>query len=1087
MEEQKIDAQTSGDDVKMKSEKELKKEAARLAKLEKFKKKQEKLEQDKTKCSDSSKSKDKVKKEKKEKTVIIYERDIPKGEKKDVSSDPMPDSYSPKYVEAIWYDWWMKQGFFKPEYGRPNGDILAPNEKGRFMMVIPPPNVTGVLHLGHALTNAIEDSLTRYNRMCGRTTLWNPGCDHAGISTQIVVEKKLWRENKITRHSLGREKFVEEVWKWKNEKGDAIYEQLKRLGVSVDWDRAVFTMDPKMCTAVTEAFVRLHERGLIYRTKRLVNWSCTLRSAISDIEVNKIELSGRTLLTVPNYEEKIEFGVLHMFAYPIEDPESDGPKEIIVATTRIETMLGDTAIAVHPNDQRYKSLHGKFAKHPFVERRIPIILDEYVEMDFGTGAVKITPAHDPNDYEIGIRHSLPFINMITDDGLIDSNCGKFTGMKRFHARKEMITELTTLGLYHGCKDNPMVVPVCERSKDIIEPLVKYQWYVNCQDIAKRSVDVVRQKQLKIIPPMHEKTWYRWMENIQDWCISRQNWWGHRIPIYFGKVKGEDTQISSEEQLNQHWFSGRNEEEARSKAASQFNVPPEQIELKQDEDVLDTWFSSGLFPFAIFGWPGNTVDLQAFFPGTLLETGQDIIFFWVARMVMLSMLLLDKLPFDTVYLHSIIRDAHGRKMSKSLGNVIDPVHVINGITLEDLHQTVYSGNLNENETERAIKGQKADFPNGIPECGTDALRFGLLAYTLQGRDINLDIKRIEGYRNFCNKLWNAIKFTLMTLKPNFKPNGHQNVLTGHESNLDRWILSAAYNSTKLINEAFEEYRFADITDVLFDFWMYKFCNTYLECIKPVMQAEETNPDSANAARQTLYTVIDVALRLLHPLMPFITEELYQRLPRRDPTNDQPSISVTSYPSLDQFQWTRDEQLEQDVEFMEKVIHNIRSLRSEYNLAKTPVELYLRIEESLSKQLEPYLETIQVRKLIFCKIIKIFLIIFQVLTYCSSIQVLLATVDNVLPPEGCAIVHVSEHCQAFMLLRGLIDINKETERLKSKQEKISSSLDKLKESMSIVDYDQKVPIDIQQSHEEKLNQLNAELDKVIVALQGLSTIG
>lgn len=972
MEEQKVETTGPGGE-KVKSEKELKKEAARLAKLEKFKKKQEKMEQEKKQKAESQNEKEKPKKEKKEKVVISYVRPIARGEKKDVSSDPMPESYSPQYVEAVWYEWWMKQGFFKPEYTAPGGNILTPNPKGRFVMVIPPPNVTGVLHLGHALTNAIEDCLTRWHRMCGRTTLWNPGCDHAGIATQIVVEKKLWSEKKITRHELGREKFVQEVWKWKNEKGDFIYEQLKKLGVSVDWDRATFTMDPKMCTAVTEAFVRLHERGLIYRTKRLVNWSCTLRSAISDIEVNKIELTGRTFLSVPNYAEKVEFGVLHMFAYRIEDPDPDGPKEIIVATTRIETMLGDTAVAVHPNDARYKSLHGKFAQHPFVNRRIPIILDDYVEMDFGTGAVKITPAHDPNDYEIGKRHSLPFINMITDDGLIDANCGRFSGLKRFDARKEVIKDLTTLGLYHGAKDNPMVVPVCDRSKDIIEPLVKYQWYVDCQEIGKRSVEVVRSEALKIIPPMHNKTWYRWMENIQDWCISRQNWWGHRIPIYFGKVKGEDTLIASEEELNQHWFSGRNEEEARAKAAAKFNVAPEMIELKQDEDVLDTWFSSGLFPFAIFGWPEKTTDLEAFFPGTLLETGQDIIFFWVARMVMLSLLLCETLPFDTVYLHSIIRDAHGRKMSKSLGNVIDPLHVISGISLEDLHQTVYGSNLNPNEVERAIKGQKADFPNGIPECGTDALRFGLLAYTLQGRDINLDIKRIEGYRNFCNKLWNAIKFTLLTLGSNFKPNPHGNILTGQESNIDRWILSCLHQATQTINEAFGEYRFADITDVLFDFWLYKFCNTYLECIKPVTQGEDSSPVAGNAARQTLYTVVDVALRLLHPLMPFISEELYQRLPRRDAASDPPSIVVTSYPSVEQFPFSRDEQLELDVAFMEKVIHNVRSLRSEYNLAKTPVELFLRFDSSsnLDQVLQPYLEIIQVpnKKYVALKLIDI----------------------------------------------------------------------------------------------------------------------
>lgn len=943
--------------VPVKSEKELKKEAAKLAKLEKFMLKQQKMEEEAKKKAASAAPK----KEKKEKTVVIYTKNIPKGHKKDVTSEPMPNGYSPKYVEAVWYDWWTEQGFFKPEYNAPGGDISVPNPKGSFVMVIPPPNVTGYLHLGHALTNAIEDCVTRWNRMRGLTTLWNPGCDHAGISTQIVVEKKLWREKKLTRYDLGREKFVEEVWKWKNEKGDRIYEQLKILGVSTDWSRATFTMDPKMCVAVTEAFVKLHEKGLIYRAKRLVNWSCTLKSAISDIEVNKMELTGSTKLTVPNYSEPVEFGVLHLFAYEIDSPDSSGPKEIVVATTRIETMLGDTAIAVHPNDERYKSLHGKFAKHPFItDRKLPIILDDYVEMEFGTGAVKITPAHDPNDYEIGVRHSLPFINIITDDGLIAPGCAQFSGMKRFDARKSIIKELTALNLYRECKDNPMVVPICDRSKDIIEPLIKYQWYVDCKEIGARSAEVVRNGELKIVPPLHEKTWYRWMDGIRDWCISRQNWWGHRIPIYYATIKGRPAALDDEEEINRHWISGRNESEARTKAAAKFGVPEADVTLEQDEDVLDTWFSSGLFPFAIFGWPEKTQDLQAFFPGHLLETGSDIIFFWVARMVMLSLLLCDQLPFKTVYLHSIIRDAHGRKMSKSLGNVIDPVHVINGISLPDLHKTLYESNLNETEIERAKKGQKADFPNGIPECGTDALRFGLLAYTLQGRDINLDIKRIEGYRNFCNKLWNAIKFTMMTLKDDFKPNPANQILTGSESKMDLWILSCAHQATKTVNESFVNYQFAEITDILYDFWLYKFCNTYLECIKPITQAEQDNPEAANAARQTLYTVVDIGLRLLHPLMPFITEELFQRLPRRSVSTDPPSICVTPYPEVNQFGWARDEQLEQDVAFMEKIVHDVRSCRTEHNLAKTKVPVTLRFvaQSGLLQRVQPFLNSIQV---------------------------------------------------------------------------------------------------------------------------------
>ena len=721
-------------------------------------------------------------------------------------------------------------------------------------------------------------------------------------------------------------------------------------GVSVDWSRATFTMDPKMCKAVIETFVRLHEQGLIYRSKRLVNWSCTLRSAISDIEVNKIELNGRTFLSVPNYDQKVEFGVLHNFAYKIEGSDD----EIVVATTRIETMLGDTAVAVHPSDTRYSHLQGKHLLHPFMSRKLPIVSDEFVDMNFGTGAVKITPAHDHNDYEVGKRHNLPFINIITDSGLIADNCGQFSGQKRFDARKAVLEALKQKGLYRGSVDNPMVVPICQRSNDIIEPLIKYQWYVDCKDMARRAVDVVRKGELRLIPEMYEKIWYHWLENIRDWCISRQNWWGHRIPVYFAKVKGHTPE--NVDQADEHWISGRNEEEARLKAAKKFNVQPDDIELTQDEDVLDTWFSSGQFPYAIFGWPDQTKDLELFYPGNLLETGHDIIFFWVARMVMMGLTLMDKLPFKEVYLHSMIRDAHGRKMSKSLGNVIDPIDVINGISLEALHKRLeMDTNLDSKEIDRAKMGQKADFPNGIPECGTDAMRFALCAYLTPGRDINLDIKRVEGYRHFCNKLWNAVKFTLMTLGPDFIPNP-TNELTGSESKIDLWILSCLFTATDSTNKGFENYELTQSTNACYHFWLYQLCDLYLEAVKPVIQSND--PKAINASKQTLYTCVDVGLRLLHPFMPFITEELFQRLPRR--TNaEPPSISVTPYPEVDQFKWKHDQQLESDISFMQDIIHNVRSLRSEYNLSKIKVNLYLKFDGSVTqKRLEPFIETIKV---------------------------------------------------------------------------------------------------------------------------------
>lgn len=518
--------------------------------------------------------------------------------------------------------------------------ILDENPNGKFVMVIPPPNVTGSLHLGHGLTCAIQDSITRWHRMNGKTTLWIPGCDHAGIATQVVVEKKIWREEKRTRHDLGRQEFINKIWSWKNEKGDRIYEQFRRLGSSVDWSRTFFTMDPSMTKAVTEAFVRMHEDGSIYRSSRLVNWSCALRSAISDIEVDKVEVAGRTFLSIPGYTDKVEFGVLVSFAYRVEGTA----EEIVVATTRIETMLGDTAIAVHPNDARYKHLHGKFVVHPFTDRKLPIVVDDFVEMEFGTGAVKITPAHDPNDYEVGKRHNLPFITILDDDGIICGDYGRFTGMKRFQCRKEILITLKELGLYKETINNPMVVPICSRSKDVVEPMIKPQWYVKCDDMAASAIEAVKSGELKIIPDIHNKLWYHWMEGIRDWCVSRQLWWGHRIPAYFVTLRCHNVTMTADRDNEDFWIVGRTEDEARQKAAKKFNVPASLIQLKQDEDVLDTWFSSGLAPFAALGWPENTEDFQAFFPNTFLETGHDILFFWVARMVFLSQKLFGKLPF-----------------------------------------------------------------------------------------------------------------------------------------------------------------------------------------------------------------------------------------------------------------------------------------------------------------------------------------------------------------------------------------------------------------------------------------------------------
>eukprot|EP01111_Echinosteliopsis_oligospora_P002183 TRINITY_DN1317_c0_g1_i3.p1 TRINITY_DN1317_c0_g1~~TRINITY_DN1317_c0_g1_i3.p1 ORF type:complete len:792 (-),score=272.76 TRINITY_DN1317_c0_g1_i3:680-2908(-) len=734
-----------------KSEEELKKlknEEKKKAKAEEKAAKAAKVAQKKAKMAEEEKKAEakraiQPKEEKELRLKKEYVNSTPAGEKKDMTQ-PMEKTYDPPAVEAAWYTWWEKCGFFTPEYGNPSPS----NEK--FIIVIPPPNVTGSLHLGHALCNSIQDALVRWHRMLGHTTLWVPGVDHAGIATQSVVEKRLWKDKKITRHDLGREPFIKEVFQWKDEYGARIVNQLKRLGSSLDWNREVFTMDDKLSRAVIEAFVLMYDQGLLYRATRLVNWCSALNTAISDIEVDYEDLDGITKLAVPGHgDKKYEFGAIWEFAYKVADSDD----ELVVATTRPETMLADTAVAIHPDDPRYKHLHGKFVVHPFHQTKIPIVLDSVlVDMSFGTGAVKVTPAHDPNDYEVGLRHKLPMPELFTDEGRIGPFGGKeFEGMMRFDARDKVIKRLADMGLYKGIKPNAMRLGICSRSKDVIEPRLKPQWWVSCSTLATAAKKAEESGEMKLSPASEAKTWHRWMDGIRDWCISRQLWWGHRIPAYLASVQGKPR---PDPLVQSNWFVGRNEAEARKKAAASLGVKEEEVVLEQDPDVLDTWFSSGLFPFSVFGWPDQTPDLSNFYPNTLLETGSDIIFFWVARMVFMGQALTGKVPFKEVLLHALVRDAHGRKMSKALGNVIDPIDVIEGITLEKLQEGLEKGNLPAAEIAKAKAGQAQDFPKGISECGTDALRFALCAYMAQGRDINLDIKRVEAYRAFCNKIWNA---------------------------------------------------------------------------------------------------------------------------------------------------------------------------------------------------------------------------------------------------------------------------------------------------------------------------------------------
>ncbi|CAI5439039.1 unnamed protein product [Caenorhabditis angaria] len=981
----------------------------------------------------------------------------PTGDKKDLSNE-IPSAYSPSYVESSWYSWWEKQGFFKPEYVEKIAKNKNKNPES-FTVCIPPPNVTGTLHVGHALATTIEDTITRWNRMHGKRTLFNPGCDHAGIATQVVVEKRLKREKGLTRHDLGRDRFNQEVWHWKNEKGDVIYDQFRKLGASVDWDRAVFTMDPKMCRAVTEAFIRMHETGTIYRSNRLVNWSCTLRSAISDIEVDKKELSGATLIAVPGYENKIEFGVLNSFAYKINGSD----EEIIVSTTRIETMLGDSGIAVHPDDQRYKHLVGKTCIHPFIPSRIlPIFTDSFVEQSFGTGAVKITPAHDHNDYEVGMRQKLPFFNCITDDGLISDGCGKFSGMKRFDARIAVIEELQKLGLYRGKEDNPMVVPTCSRSKDVIEPILKPQWYVKCTHMAEKAVEAVRSGELKIVPDFHIATWNRWLESSRDWCISRQLWWGHRIPAYFiGFTDGRPQTLSEEE----YWVSAHTEQEALKKAAKKFGVDEKLIKLKWDEDVLDTWFSSGMWPFAIFGWPEPTKDMDLFFPSAVLETGHDILFFWVARMVFMAQELTGKLPFKEILLHAMIRDAHGRKMSKSLGNVIDPLDVIRGVSLEGLYQQLLSGNLDEKEIAVAKAGQARDYPDGIPECGVDALRFALLAYTSQGRDINLDVLRVQGYRFFCNKIWQAVRFTLNQFTGDEKPT--YKIDNSKLSSTDKWILSKLSYAVKEINGSLRDYNFTQATTVSYNFWLYDFCDVYIEAIKPVLYGE--NKTAKQVALSVLYLCVDTGLRLISPMMPFISEELWQRLPRlADCDYESPSVTVAEYPTPEQYPYYNSD-LEAAFEFGKDVIGKVRSLRADYDLtARTKTSIQIVAETSNDEKVLNDLKDL-----------------IAVLTWSKNVEILkLSQKDSI--EKGSAHIAVGNRCQVYINLTGIIDIAKEIEKLTAKLAKNEIAVKKIGELQSSNDYETKVPLGIRTRDQERKTSLEKEIENITAAIAQLKTL-
>ncbi|PYB72703.1 valine--tRNA ligase [Pseudomonas sp. LB-090624] len=824
----------------------------------------------------------------------------------------MDKTYQPHAIETSWYNTWESENYFAPQGAGESYTIM-----------IPPPNVTGSLHMGHGFNNAIMDALIRFRRMQGRDTLWQPGTDHAGIATQMLVERQLEAKGQ-NRHDLGREKFLEKVWEWKDQSGGNISRQIRRLGSSVDWSRERFTMDDGLSEAVKEAFVRLHEDGLIYRGKRLVNWDTKLHTAISDLEVE-------------NHDEK---GHLWNLRYPLADgaKTAEGQDYLVVATTRPETLLGDAAVAVNPNDERYQALIGKFVELPLVGRRIPIIADDYCDPAFGTGCVKITPAHDFNDYEVGKRHNLPLLNIFDKnafvlasaqafnlDGSVNEQIdtqlpAQYANLDRFVARKQIVADLDAQGLLVSIDDHALKVPKGDRSGTVIEPWLTDQWYVSTKPLAEPAIAAVEDGRIQFVPKQYENMYFSWMRDIQDWCISRQLWWGHRIPAWYD----EAGQV----------YVGRNEEEVRAKHDLGADVV-----LRQDDDVLDTWFSSGLWTFSTLGWPEQTEFLKKFHSTDVLVTGFDIIFFWVARMIMLTMHLIKnedgtpQVPFKTVYVHGLVRDGQGQKMSKSKGNVLDPLDIVDGITLDALLEKRTSGMMQPKLAEKIAKQTKAEFPEGIASYGTDALRFTFCSLASTGRDIKFDMGRVEGYRNFCNKIWNAARYVL-DKGEDCGQNGEAYEL----SLADRWIISQLQRTEAEVTRQLEQFRFDLASQALYEFIWNQYCDWYLELSKPVLWDENAPVERARGTRRTLVRVLEVALRLAHPFMPFITEEIWQRIAPLAGIEGK-TIMLQPWPEANESRI--DGAAEGDIEWLKELMVGLRNIRAEMNIGPgKPLPLFLK---------------------------------------------------------------------------------------------------------------------------------------------------
>ncbi|TMO85559.1 valine--tRNA ligase [Pseudoalteromonas spongiae] len=939
----------------------------------------------------------------------------------------MDKTYNPQDIEQSLYQGWEEKGYFKPS-GK--GDAYS--------IMIPPPNVTGSLHMGHAFQDTIMDTLTRFKRMQGNNTLWQVGTDHAGIATQMVVERKLAAEEGKTRHELGRDNFIDRIWQWKNESGGTITKQLRRLGASVDWDRERFTMDEGLSEAVKEVFVRLHKEDLIYRGKRLVNWDPKLHTAISDLEV----------------ENKDKQGHMWNLRYPLADglTTQDGKDYIVVATTRPETMLGDTGVAVNPNDERYQDLIGKEVILPIVNRRIPIVADEHADMEKGTGCVKITPAHDFNDNEVGKRQQLPMINVFNKDAAvltagegytfdgkpqeIDAPIPEcFHGLDRFDARKAIVAEFEQLGLLEKIEDHSLTVPYGDRSGVVIEPLLTDQWYVRVAPLAEPAKQAVANGDIKFVPAQYENMYNAWMNDIQDWCISRQLWWGHRIPAWYdaeGNV-----------------YVGRSEEEVRSE-----NNIAADVVLTQDEDVLDTWFSSALWTFSTQGWPAKTEDLKVFHPSDVLVTGFDIIFFWVARMIMMTMHFIKdedgkpQVPFKTVYVTGLIRDENGDKMSKSKGNVLDPIDMIDGIDLERLVEKRTGNMMQPQLAEKIEKNTRKTFEKGIEAHGTDALRFTLAAMASTGRDINWDMNRLEGYRNFCNKLWNASRYVLMhTEEKDCGFNGGEMT----QSLADRWILGQFQNTVKTFTDHLDNYRFDLAASTIYEFTWNQFCDWYLELTKPVLF--KGNEAEQRGTRNTLVTVLEGLLRLMHPLTPYITETIWQRVAPLANINAD-TIMLQAFPQFDESQV--DESAMADLEWVKQFIVAIRNIRGEMDISPNkPLDVLLKNASDEDKR------RLEENAKFLASLAKL-----------ESTTVLAETDEA--PASATALVGGLE---VLIPMAGLIDVEAELARISKQLEKAQKGLEQVERKLANEKFVNNAPEAVLAKEKEKLAEYSEAKAKLL----------